>query len=355
MRKPSPCRELSRKRFWATVSKTAIGSGSCGLHPQAEHHVLHLLAVDRVHRRVAGAELAGEIVQRARAAALADGQYVLSGEVACGRVEAFRDELDMILFFVRQGEQLIFDIGDADVARAEILDRIRALGPHLGVGARREQALLDLGRELGVLAALDGNHLHAPHVALFRGLPYDPAVLPLPAAVIDLDRHPRPHQVVQQQGQAQPHRAASGHRDVQGGGRAHVLAAARLGGGQEGGGRTGGLEAERLIADHDLVAGLELMRVNEGAIDPGAIGAAEVAEDIAACLGPQLGMDTRGQRAGQAHRVLGATAERYRRGADGEPLSVLGTAEADNCRFHRIPPNSVPALAAHTVTGGQSG
>ena len=175
-----------------------------GLHPQAEHHVLHLRAIERVHRRVAGAELPGEMLQRARAAALADRQHVLSGEVACGRVETFRNELDMVRPLVRDGEQLIFDVGDPDIARPEILDRIRALGPHLGVGARHEQALLDLRRKLQVLAALDGDDLLAAHITLLRGLPHDPAAIPQPASVVDLDRHPRPHQMVQEQGKAQP-------------------------------------------------------------------------------------------------------------------------------------------------------
>ena len=195
------------------------GVRQLGLHSQAEHHVLHLRAIERVHRRVAGTELSGEVLQRARAAALADRQYVVSGEVGLGRgwVEAFRNELDMVRPVVRDGEQLIFDVRDPDIARPEILNRIRALGPHLGIGARDKQTLLDFRRKLQELAALDGHDLLAAHITLVRGLPHNPVAIPLPAGVINLDGHARPHQVFQEQGKAEADRPAPGHRDAQGG------------------------------------------------------------------------------------------------------------------------------------------
>ena len=57
------------------------GVGELGLHPQAENHVLHLLAIERVQRRVSDAELVGEVFQRARAAAFADREHVLRGDL----------------------------------------------------------------------------------------------------------------------------------------------------------------------------------------------------------------------------------------------------------------------------------
>jgi hypothetical protein len=60
---------------------------------------------------------------------------------------------------VRDGEQLIHDVGDPDIARPTGFDRIRVPRPHLRVRVPGEQTLLDLGREPRVLAALDGHDL----------------------------------------------------------------------------------------------------------------------------------------------------------------------------------------------------
>ena len=124
------------------------GVGKLGLHPQAENHILDLLAIEPVHGRVRGAELGGEVLERARAAAFADGEHALSGKIIFGRsrIEKLGHELDVVVLAVGDGKQLIFDVGDPYIARPEILDRIGALGPHLGVSAGDEQALLNLGR-----------------------------------------------------------------------------------------------------------------------------------------------------------------------------------------------------------------
>ena len=307
------------------------GVGELGLDPQAEDQVLHVLAIDRVHGRVAGAELGGEVFQRARATALADREHVLPGEVAPGRlrIEAFRDELDPVPLVVRDGQQLIFDVRDPDVARPEILDRVRALGPHLGVGARDEQALLDVGRELQVLTALDGHDLLTAHVTLLRGLPYDPPAVLYPAAVVDLDRGARPHQVVEQQGKAQADRPAPGDGDVQDG-RGASRTAAAVGPCFE------HLEAESHAADHELVAGPQRLGGHLSAVDPGAVAAPAVGQDVAAGLGPQLGMGARGEQAGEDDVVPVVTTECQRLAADRKAPAHEGTVKPDNCGYHRI-------------------
>ena len=96
----------------------------------------------------------------------------MSSAAAAGS-NTLRDEVDRAPLLVREGEQLIFDVGDPDVARAQTFDRVRAHRPHLAVRVRGEQTLLDLGWEAPVLTALDGDDLLPAHIALVRGLPHD--------------------------------------------------------------------------------------------------------------------------------------------------------------------------------------
>ena len=118
-------------------------------------------------------------------------------------------------------------------------------------------------RKLQELAALDGHDLLATHIALVSGFPYDLVAVPQPAAVIDLDPDARPHQIFQQQREAETDRSAAGYRDAQDGHGAWRIC----------------VEAEKLTADDDLVAGLEPMNGHPSGIDPGAIAAAAVMQD----------------------------------------------------------------------------
>jgi hypothetical protein len=90
------------------------------------------------------------------------------------------------------------------------------------------------------------------------------------------------------------------------------------------------------VTDHDLVAGLEQAGSHVPAIDPGASAAAAVVKDIAASLIPHLGVDARGQQAGENHIALIAAAEGERLAPDREPLPCERPLKADNCGYHRI-------------------
>lgn len=84
-------------------------------------------------RGVSGAEPVGEVFQGARAAALADREHVPSHHVVPrgSRVEGLRDQLYVVRLVVGDGEQLILDIGNSDIARPKVVDRVGSFGPHL--------------------------------------------------------------------------------------------------------------------------------------------------------------------------------------------------------------------------------
>jgi hypothetical protein len=135
--------------------------------------------------------------------------------------------------------------------------------------------------------------------------------------------------VLKQQGQAQADRPASGDGDVQDRRRAGRGGAAL-------GVRFVQLEAEGDAAEHKLVARPELLGGHLGAVDPGAVAARAVDQDLAAGLGPQLGVDARGEQAGQNDVVPVVTPEGQRLAADRKALAHQGTVKPDNCGYHRI-------------------
>ena len=116
---------------------------------------------------------------------------------------------------VRHVQQGVLDVGDPDVARAVAADRVGAGRPHLGVRLVAEQPRLHLLGQVQVLPALHRDDLLAADVAEALVLPDDPRSVLRPATVVHGDRHPATHEVLQQQGEAQPDRAAAGHRHPQ--------------------------------------------------------------------------------------------------------------------------------------------
>lgn len=175
------------------------------------------------------------------------------------RIEALRDELDAVRLADSERQQLILDVCDPDIARAEVLDRIRTFRPHLGIRTRNEQALLNIRRQLQELAALDRHDLLAARVTLISPFPDDLAAILRPPTLIDPDGDSGSHQLFQEQGKAQADRTAAGHRDMQD-------LFLRLGSGVHGRrnwerlkGRKGidHIEPEDFISDLDLIAGLE--------------------------------------------------------------------------------------------------
>ena len=303
--------------------------GQVGLDPQPEHDVLQLLSVDGVHRGVGLAEAVGEVLAGAGAAALADGEHVLAGQVGRRRgVERLRDERDAGAL-VGEREELVLDVGDADVARRQVVDRVRARGPHLGVRVGAEEPLLDVGGELGPLAALDRHDLHPTAVALDLRLPDDAVVLPGPAAFVDGDGDLRAHEVVEHQREGEADGAAAGDRHAQHGRRVEV--AGRQHGGRVDGGRAGsGLEPEDLVADHDLVARPEPVGGRDPLpVDERAVAAAAVVQRPAARLRLQPRVHPGRQRGREHHVVAPAAAQRERLVAQGEALPCQLTADPD--------------------------
>src|SRR5215472_8699973 len=63
-------------------------------------------------------------------------------------------------------------------------------------------------------------------------------------------------------------------------------------------------EAEDLVPDRDLIAGLEHALGHPFAVDPGAVAAAAVAKHITATLESELGVYTGSRRSGEDHVVL---------------------------------------------------
>jgi hypothetical protein len=60
------------------------------------------------------------------------------------------------------------------------------------------------------------------------------------------------------------------------------------------------------LADLDAVAGRERDgRLHARALEEGAVGRAEVLQDVLVALAPHLGVDARGERVGDAHVVAG--------------------------------------------------
>ncbi len=226
------------------------------LDAQPQHDVLEVLAVEGVDRGVGRAEAVGVVLPGVGAAALGDHQDVLLGDpvLLLRRVEALGNEADRRLA-VGQVQQPVLDVGDPDVAGRAAVDRVRADGPHLGVGA----AVVEEGGEhlFGqgeVLPALDGHHLLAAEVPLGLVLPDDRGALPGPAPVVEGDGGPPGQHPVERQREGEAHRAAAGDRDPQ---RAGVRGA-RPGHVQEGEVHDRlhgvlGLVEERFIADADAV------------------------------------------------------------------------------------------------------
>src|SRR5215469_3440989 len=185
---------------------------------------------------------------------------------------------------------------DPYVSRAAILNRIRPLRPHLGVDAGDEQALLNRRGQLQVLAALNGDNLQSPGVAVLRALPDDPAIVPHPPAVVHGYGDPRSHQVLEQQREAEADRPSARDRDLQGArGRLRGgTAGRRYPDGPRGGARIWAVEPEDLVADRDQVPVLERAHGDRCAVDPGSVGTATVVQDIAAGLRAELGVQARG-------------------------------------------------------------
>ena len=300
-----------------------------------------LLAVKPVQAEVGRAELGLVVREGPRPAALADRQDVLLDRLAGGRlgVEGLGDELDLAALAVGELEQLVLDVGDADVARADIVDRVRPRRPHLGEIARGEQAVLHFLRHLEELAALDGHHLHAADVALVVTLPYHLAAVPLPAAVVDPDRYPRTHEVGEDQREGQADRPAAADRDPQ-----DRLRLGRLGdplGVRHHGhrARVDRLEGEPVVRDLDLIAGPQPLRAgDEHAVHPGAVGAAAVGDHKAIGLLAQFRVHPGDRGIGDHDVVVLAAPEGDRRVADRKTLSGKVAMDSNDSSFHRASP-----------------
>jgi hypothetical protein len=325
--------------------------GELRLHAQAQHHILQVHPVQGVGRRVARAEAVGEVLPRARPAPLADREHVLAREVVRrgDGVEGLGDEPDPVALLVGVGEQLVLDVGDPDVAGRLALDRVRARRPHLGEAAVGEQPVLDLDGQLQVLPALQGDNLLAAGVAVPGGLPLDDAAVAVaPAALVHGDRHPRPEQLLQEQGEGQPDRPAARHGHPQDGrlqrDTGQGVGDVRL----DPLGLLNQLEPEDLVADGDLVAGPERVDGDLPPVDLDAVAAVAVAQHVLARLAPQLGVHPRREPGGEHHVAVRGAAQRERGAADREPLprqrpvqpdqrgDHLGTAPVASARPRRV-------------------
>jgi hypothetical protein len=206
--------------------------------------------------------------------------------------------------------------------------------------------VLYLLRELAVLAALDGHDLLAPDVALVVSLPHHLAPGALPAAVIDPDRHPRPHQLGEQQCEGQADRAAAADGDPQDGrgvNRVGVPALAQRDGHVRLHVRR--VEAEPLARDHDLVAGPETVGGNGGTVHPGPVAAAPVDEDIAVGFLPKLRVQPGHRGIGDDDVVVLAAAEGDRAAVDHEALTCQVTLQPPHVRLHRAISRSARSTA----------
>ena len=134
LRKPSPFSEFSRNRFCATVSSTAMGSGSSDFtrRPSTRSETCSPSSPYRLKSAAPNLVLKWEKVrdrlpsQMARTCCLDD--------LVAGRLGVERLGTSSICpLAVGELEQPVLDVGDPDVARGEVVDRVGPRGPHLGV------------------------------------------------------------------------------------------------------------------------------------------------------------------------------------------------------------------------------
>ena len=179
-----------------------------------------------------------------------------------------------------------------------------------------------------------------------------PALALRPAALVDLDRSPRAHHVLEQQREAEPDRAAARDRHSQHrrGRLGRLLLLLPLGrfldrihalDGRPQVSR--GLEPKQLVADRDLVTRLQRPGGHRRAVDQGAVAAAAVVQDVAAGLLAYLGVVARGRRVGQDDVVVIAAPERDRPVTNREPPACLTSRQTDNAGTHRIGSRTPPA------------
>ena len=171
---------------------------------------------------------------------------------------------------------------------------------------------------------------------LLRSLPHHLVAVAFPAAVVDPDRHPRSHQVYQQQREGQADRAAAADDDPQDG-----RGVDRLGWRPRAGGRSCS-RASALIsklnlwsADLDLVTRPEKVGGNGDTVHPGAIAAAPVGDDVPVGLLAKLRVQPGYQGIVEDDVVVLATAERDRRAADHEAPASQDTVQSHNRSSHR--------------------
>ena len=144
--------------------------------------------------------------------------------------------------------------------------------------------------------------------------------------------------MLEQECEAEADGPAAGHGDAQHGFRRRVSRPAASPGGarQHGRPHVGGLETEDPVPDRDQVAWLELALGYRRAVDPGAVAAASVIQDIAPSFGAQFSMDARRQRGGENHVVLVIATEGDRPATDREALSDEVTLKPHDGGDHRI-------------------
>src|SRR5579859_1044550 len=209
--------------------------------------------------------------------------------------------------------------------------------------ARRMRVTITGGGPVGLSFAVLLEHLMGAAVAIEvydgRWMKAGDKITSLhPAAVVDLDGHRRSHQVLKQQGKAQADRSAPGDGDAHAARRRSrrgpLPGPARCR--PDGGLHAGSLEPEDLVSDRDLIAGHERARGHRDAVDPRAVGAPAVVEDVPARLAAHLGVMARGRRRSEDDVVLLAPAERERLAPDLEPLADQAARKPDKRRCHRI-------------------
>jgi len=212
------------------------------------------------------------------------------------------------------------------IARSLAEDRIPTGGPHFRKGVRRKQDFLSFGRKLEILAALDRHNLLTAGIALGPRLPDELVAVPFPAALVNLDGDPLPHEMIEQQGEGQADRPAAGDRDAQDRRirNLHDRFVAR-----ENRLRFDSLEAEGFVANDDLVSGLELVNCDRIAVDPSAVAATEIVKNVTAILSTHFGMVTRRDLAGEHHHIVFIASESQRGLPDRKTLTHQRTLQSD--------------------------
>ena len=134
-RNPSPFSEFSRNRFCATVSSTAMGSGSSDFTRRPSTMSVSCSPSSPYRLKSAAPNLllkcekVRDLLPSQIASTCAPGD--LGTDVG---VERLGDELDLPLA-VGELEQPVLDVGDADVARADAVDRVGTRDrSHISVG-----------------------------------------------------------------------------------------------------------------------------------------------------------------------------------------------------------------------------